>query len=342
MNRAFTLLARSKIPQEGNLLSKNSRSQPHREGPAPISYRVLQVGHSNTKNLRSLFSSDYGDSPLNPRSLFSILKVGQGALWVRLSIRAQLGPEPLMSTLRQIEANRRNSEKSTGPTSVTGKAASSMNALKSGIHAKSLVLPSEKVADLEQLIDEYYQHHRPASPEARAFLDDLIRCEWTLRRLDTAESQMWQYQSDDRFRDPQKYPLGYAASCTPGTFTNLQSRVNPPRRARDRALLALERLKAGAQAAPVPDPVVEPALPTLVPPPPRPPPPTHSRPNGFLPPTPSATPRPPAHKSLTPNHFTPNWLRSANPLHHPDFPGATEPRPRPASARQYWVRSGSL
>src|ERR1035437_5063473 len=44
MNRAFTLLARSKIPQEGNLLSKNSRSQPHREGPAPISYRVLQVG----------------------------------------------------------------------------------------------------------------------------------------------------------------------------------------------------------------------------------------------------------------------------------------------------------
>jgi hypothetical protein len=35
-----------------------------------------------------------------------------------------------MSTLRQIEANRRNAQKSTGPTSVTGKAASSMNALK--------------------------------------------------------------------------------------------------------------------------------------------------------------------------------------------------------------------
>src|ERR1035437_10939139 len=51
MNRAFTLLARSKIPQEGNLLSKNSRSQPHREGPAPISYRVLQVGHSNSTNI---------------------------------------------------------------------------------------------------------------------------------------------------------------------------------------------------------------------------------------------------------------------------------------------------
>ena len=64
-----------------------------------------------------------------------------------------------MSTQRQIEANRRNAQKSTGPTSVTGKAVSSMNALKSGIHAKSLVLPSEKLADLEQLIDDYYQRH---------------------------------------------------------------------------------------------------------------------------------------------------------------------------------------
>jgi hypothetical protein len=34
-----------------------------------------------------------------------------------------------MSTLLQIETNRRNAQKSTGPTSVTGKAASSMNAL---------------------------------------------------------------------------------------------------------------------------------------------------------------------------------------------------------------------
>jgi cupin superfamily acireductone dioxygenase involved in methionine salvage len=58
-----------------------------------------------------------------------------------------------------------------------------MNALKTGIHAKSLVLPSEKLADFEQLIDEYYQRHRPTSPEARLFVDDLIRCEWTLRRL---------------------------------------------------------------------------------------------------------------------------------------------------------------
>jgi hypothetical protein len=157
-----------------------------------------------------------------------------------------------MSTLCQIEANRRNAQKSTGPTSVTGKAASSMNALKSGLHAKSLVLPSEKLADLEDLIDAYYRHHRPASPDACGFVDDLIRCEWTLRRLDRAETQMWRFQSEDTFGDPEKFPLGKAATYNPNSFSKLQYRIDATRRARDRALLALEKLQAKAAAAPVP------------------------------------------------------------------------------------------
>src|ERR1035437_10290336 len=167
-----------------------------------------------------------------------------------------------MSTTRQTEANRRNAQQSTGPTSVTGKAVSSMNALKTGIHANSLVLPSEKLADLEQLIDEHYQRHHPASPEARDFVDDLIYCEWTLRRLRAADTQMWQYQSDDRFRDPQKYPLGYAASCNPGTFSKLQYRLDATRRAILRALEALEKLESTPDPAPPVEPADPPALPT--------------------------------------------------------------------------------
>ena len=70
-----------------------------------------------------------------------------------------------MSTLRQIEANRRNAQKSTGPTSVTGKAASSMNALKTGINAKSFVLPYENVADLQQLIEAERQRELARAAE---------------------------------------------------------------------------------------------------------------------------------------------------------------------------------
>ena len=78
-----------------------------------------------------------------------------------------------MPSQRQIEANRRNAQKSTGPTSVTGKARSSMNALKTGIHAKSLVLPSETVGELEELIEDCYTRFHPTTPEARCYLDDL-------------------------------------------------------------------------------------------------------------------------------------------------------------------------
>ena len=191
-----------------------------------------------------------------------------------------------MSTLRQIEANRRNAQKSTGPTSVTGKAASSMNALKTGIHAESLVLPTENLAELDQLTEDYYQHHHPATPDTRALVDDLIYCEWMLRRLRVAESQAWQYQSDDKYRDPQKYPLGQSATNHSTTFTKLQYRLDATRRARVRALQALEKLKAEAEAAPAPAPPVEPDPPALDPPSLPPSPQTTSPQIGFVPPTP--------------------------------------------------------
>jgi hypothetical protein len=165
-----------------------------------------------------------------------------------------------MSSQRQIEANRRNALKSTGPTSATGKAASSMNALKSGIHAKSLILPSEKLADLEQLIDDYYQRHNPDSPEARFYLDEVIHCEWLLRRYRTAETQMWEYENESSFSIDRKNPLGKSAALGSNHFSKLQYRVDATRRAYHRALKALKELKAESAVAPAPEPTVEPAV----------------------------------------------------------------------------------
>ena len=176
-----------------------------------------------------------------------------------------------MSTLRQIESNRRNAQKSTGPTSVAGKATSSMNALKTGIHAKSLVLPTEKAADLDQLIDEYYHSHHPTSPEARLLLDDLIRCEWTLRRLGVAETQLFEYAHQEAYREEDEFPLGQSCMDKHKAFGQLQWRIDSTRRALYRALQALQQL----EAAPAPTPPVEPDPPALQPP--------------TLPPSPKAT-----------------------------------------------------
>ena len=108
----------------------------------------------------------------------------------------------------------------------------------------SLVLPYENLADLELLIDEYYRHHRPATPEARALVDDLIHCEWSLRRLHNAETQMFQYQNDSPYRAKEKYHLGYAASHGSRSFSALQYRLDSTRRATLRALAALKQLRA--------------------------------------------------------------------------------------------------
>jgi hypothetical protein len=163
-----------------------------------------------------------------------------------------------MSTQRQIEANRRNAQKSTGPTSVTGKAASSMNALKTGIHAKSLVLSTEDPAELDELVEECYRSFHPTTPEARSLVDEFIYCEWSLRRLRAAETQSWQHQDHTAYSGPAKYPLGSSVTQYGNAFSRLQYRMDSTRRARERALQALKQLQADAEAAPPPPPAIDP------------------------------------------------------------------------------------
>jgi hypothetical protein len=119
-----------------------------------------------------------------------------------------------------------------------------MNALKTGIHAKSLVLPTENLADLEQLTAEFYHSHHPTSPEARVLLDDLIRCEWTLRRLSAAETQLFEYAHQEAFTEENDFPLGQACMQNAKSFGQLQWRIDSTRRAFYRALHTLQQLEA--------------------------------------------------------------------------------------------------
>ena len=224
-----------------------------------------------------------------------------------------------MSTQRQIEANRRNAQKSTGPTSVTGKAASSLNALKTGIHAKSLVLPTENPAELDELVEDSYHSFNPTTPEARSLVDEFIYCEWSLRRLRAAETQSWQHQDHTAYSGPTKYPLGYSATQYANTFSRLQYRMDATRRARERALHSLKQLQA------------EPAPPGPASPPSLTPSPQTTLPLiGFVPPTPASLPGTLSKMRAAPGdrrdwHGFPPFLR--NPLPAPSVPGFTATRP---------------
>jgi hypothetical protein len=149
-----------------------------------------------------------------------------------------------MATIKQIEANRLNAQKSTGPRSVEGKSRSSMNALKSGIDAQSETITGEDPAALEALTAEYLERFRPATPEERHCVDVLVRDEWLLRRLAKAEAQLWEYQIQATSGWMDRWPLGKAWSLADGQFSRLQRRIDSLERSYQRALRELERLQS--------------------------------------------------------------------------------------------------
>jgi hypothetical protein len=149
-----------------------------------------------------------------------------------------------MATQKQTEANRLNSQKSSGPRSPEGKAASRMNALKSGIDAKSEIIRGEKAANLEALKSEYYDRFHPTAPEQRMLVDTLIDAEWLLRRFRVCEAQLWEQGSQFASRPDDEIEIGQAFHNNADYFARLQRRIDTAHRNYRNALHELERLQA--------------------------------------------------------------------------------------------------
>jgi hypothetical protein len=159
-----------------------------------------------------------------------------------------------MSSQAQIDANRKNSKKSTGPKSPEGKAACSQNALKSGIYAFSHVIRGEDPAELEALKAGFLQHHQPSDPTQLALVDTLIATEWTQRRLRRIEAELWACQLEDldqnltraEWIDPgfqHPSPLGRCYQNALEAFSRVQRRIESTNRMFLRTLKALHDLQ---------------------------------------------------------------------------------------------------
>ena len=64
-----------------------------------------------------------------------------------------------MATPAQINANRNNAKKSTGPKTPEGRAAARLNGLKHGLASDILVLEGESESDFENLLDSLEAEH---------------------------------------------------------------------------------------------------------------------------------------------------------------------------------------
>jgi len=95
-----------------------------------------------------------------------------------------------MATRKQIEANRRNARKSTGPRTATGRAASSRNALRHGLTAYQIVIADESEAEFTAFYRERYESLAPVDPVGEGLVERIITCEWRLRRTYRVEARL--------------------------------------------------------------------------------------------------------------------------------------------------------
>src|ERR1700730_7893621 len=92
-----------------------------------------------------------------------------------------------MATLKQFEANRRNSQRSTGPKTPEGKAAVSMNALRHGLRARTVVLPGENRDEFNQLCDDLEVEWHPQSRTEQFYVEQMAVSQWKLTRMEVGE-----------------------------------------------------------------------------------------------------------------------------------------------------------
>ena len=152
-----------------------------------------------------------------------------------------------MSSLKQIEANRRNAQQSTGPRTTEGKAVSRYNALGGGIYAdRETVLPHEDPEALTALAAEYYEQFQPSSPEQRCLVDCLVNGEWLLRRFRRIEAEVMTRAGADS--ENERFALGEAYVARSGSLERLQRRVNATHRSYLKTLETLKALQAAEEA----------------------------------------------------------------------------------------------
>ena len=113
-----------------------------------------------------------------------------------------------MASSRQLQANRVNAGRSTGPRTLVGKARSRLNSRKHGLTAKTLIIVGENAEDFEELRSALFEQYDPQSALEFELVERLAGILWRLRRvplfeagiLDTRHAGVSDYDLELKYR----------------------------------------------------------------------------------------------------------------------------------------------
>jgi hypothetical protein len=147
-----------------------------------------------------------------------------------------------MTSFKQIEANRRNAQKSTGPITDEGKQQSRCNAVRHGLTAESVIGALEDVEDYQAFEAAIIADYDAQSAVERELVLRLASLLWRLRRATTIETGLFEIEA-------------VRLSETARTH-----QVSPTSREVVRALFGPQELASSPDSLPAPGMKMEPSL----------------------------------------------------------------------------------
>ena len=97
-----------------------------------------------------------------------------------------------MATPAQILANQSNAQKSTGPKTPEGKAASAANSVRHGLSSAFRVLPHEDQDEFDTLLAILREENKPATEHQRYLVDQIAKTQWVLARAQRLETRAFE------------------------------------------------------------------------------------------------------------------------------------------------------
>ncbi len=106
-----------------------------------------------------------------------------------------------MSTRAQVRANRKNSKKSTGPRTTSGKAAVAGNACRHGLSGAFTILAHEDRAEFQALLDKYRAEFKVTTEDETFLVETMVQSRWTLARARRIEGHLLDQLSGQPIED---------------------------------------------------------------------------------------------------------------------------------------------
>ncbi len=120
-----------------------------------------------------------------------------------------------ITSLKQVEANKKNAQKSTGPKSFWGKHKASGNALTHGLDAKKHLIMGEDTKEFEDYRSSMIHMLDPINPIQEESALQIVSAGWRIRRFASVEAGLFDYEQ----KDSKEYLVKYVGSQLNGGYT---------------------------------------------------------------------------------------------------------------------------